>query len=161
MAFTLETERLALRLRCPDDASWNLELKRERGANSTLTIDEERRRLADQETVARDVGFGFLTIRRLAEGDAIGYCGLLIGNGRVEEPEIAYELLSRFHGHGYATEAAGAVLDAAFDTGRKRIWSTVGSWNAPSLRVLEKLGFHRDHIEVDDRGEVVYLVRDA
>jgi hypothetical protein len=29
MAFTLETERLALRLRGPDDASWNLELKRE------------------------------------------------------------------------------------------------------------------------------------
>jgi RimJ/RimL family protein N-acetyltransferase len=31
-------------------------------------------------------------------------------------------------------------LDAAFATGRRRIWSTVRSWNGPSVRVLEKLG---------------------
>jgi hypothetical protein len=31
---------------------------------------------------------------------------------------------------------------------------------APSLRVLERLGFHRDHVDPDDgRGEVVWLTR--
>jgi RimJ/RimL family protein N-acetyltransferase len=37
----------------------------------------------------------------------------------------------------------------------------VGSWNAPSLRVLEKLGFHRDHVDPghDGRGEVIWLTR--
>jgi hypothetical protein len=57
-------------------------------------------------------------------------------------------------------EAARAVLDAAIATGRRRLWSTVGSWNAPSLRVLEKLGFERDHITPKDDGdELVWLTR--
>ncbi len=98
-----------------------------------------------------------LPIRRRAEGDFIGYCGLIVGRSTVEEPEIAYELLQRAHGRGYATEAAGAVLDAAIATGRKRLWSTVGTWNTRSFRVLEKIGFERDH--VDDGGEFVWLTR--
>jgi len=57
------------------------------------------------------------------------------------------------------TEAARAVLDAAIATGRKRLWATVGAWNTPSFRVLEKLGFERDHVSVEDVGEVVWLTR--
>ena len=69
------------------------------------------------------------------------------------------KLLRRAHGCGYATEAAGAVLDAAIATGRKRLWSTVRTWNTPSFRVLEKLGFERDHVTADDDGELVWLTR--
>jgi RimJ/RimL family protein N-acetyltransferase len=58
---------------------------------------------------------------------------------------------------GYASEAVQAVVSAARGTGRRRLWSTVRSWNAPSLRVLEKNGFVRDHSRHDDRGELVYL----
>jgi RimJ/RimL family protein N-acetyltransferase len=64
-------------------------------------------------------------------------------------------------GGGYATEAAAAVTEAAFATGRERLWATVRSWNAASFRVLEKTGFMRDHSITDERGELVYLVRDA
>jgi RimJ/RimL family protein N-acetyltransferase len=77
----------------------------------------------------------------------------------LEEPEIAYELFRHAHGRGYATEAAGAVLGAAKATGRKRLWSTVGAGNAPSLRVLEKLGFERDRVSTEAAGEVVWLTR--
>jgi RimJ/RimL family protein N-acetyltransferase len=87
------------------------------------------------------------------------YCGLIVGRSTVEEPEIAYELLKRTHGYGYTTEAASAVLNAAVATGRKRLWSTVRTWNTPSFRVLEKLGFERDHVSADDRGELVWLTR--
>jgi RimJ/RimL family protein N-acetyltransferase len=161
MGFSIETERLVLQLRGPDDASWNLELVGEHDGGTTLTLDDARRRLAEQEIAARDSGIGLLAIRRRAEGDPIGYCGLIVGRGSLDEPEIAYELLRRFHGRGYATEAARVVMDAAFATGRGRLWSTVRPWNAPSFRVLEKLGFRRDHSTVDDKGELVYLVRDA
>jgi RimJ/RimL family protein N-acetyltransferase len=51
------------------------------------------------------------------------------------------------------------VLDAAAATGRARLWATVRVWNAPSFRVLEKLGFQRDHQSTDDRGELVWLTR--
>jgi RimJ/RimL family protein N-acetyltransferase len=161
MAFAIETERLSLRLRGPWDAVWNLELLGEHDGGTTWTLAQVQQRMAEQNVQAHEDGFGFLAIERRAEGDVIGYCGLLVGRGSFDEPEIAYELLRRAHGHGYATEAARAVLEAAFATGRRRIWSTVGAWNAPSLRVLEKIGFRRDHVISDDRGETVYLVCDA
>jgi RimJ/RimL family protein N-acetyltransferase len=84
---------------------------------------------------------------------------LIIGQATADEPEIAYELLKRVHGQGYTTEAARVVLDAAIATGRKRLWSTVRTWNTPSFRVLEKLGFERDHVSADDGGELVWLTR--
>lgn len=161
MTFSLETKRLFLRLRSQDDATWNLELKGEHEGGTMLTLDEERQRLVEQEILAQENGIGLLTIYRKAEGDAIGYCGLLIGRASFEEPEIVFELLRRFHGHGYATEAARIVLDAALATGRRRLWATVGSWNAPSFRVLEKIGFHRDHTVIGDKGEIVYMVHNA
>jgi len=84
----------------------------------------------------------------------------IIGRSTIDEPEIAYELFKHAHGHGYATEAARAVIDAAIATGRTRLWSTVRDWNTPSFRVLEKLGFERDHTTTEDeRGELVWLTR--
>ena len=161
MSFSIETERLSLRLRDQEDAAWNLELLAEHEGGTTRTLAEAQQRLAEQHVQARESGIGFLAITRRTEGDPIGYCGLLVGRASFDEPEIAYELLRRAHGHGYATEAARAVLDAAFATGRRRLWATVGAWNAPSFRVLEKIGFRRDRIVTDERGELVYMVRDA
>jgi RimJ/RimL family protein N-acetyltransferase len=161
MSFSLETPRLALRLRTGADATWNLELLAEHDGGTTLTLDEAERRLVEQNENARKTGIGLLTIRRRVEGDPIGYCGVIVGRGTFDEPEIAYELLPRFRGYGYATEAAGAVAHAAFATGRPRLWASVGSWNTASLRVLEKVGFHRDHSVADERGEIVFMVRSA
>ncbi|MGH3619152.1 MAG: GNAT family N-acetyltransferase, partial [Pseudonocardiaceae bacterium] len=97
-----------------------------------------------------------LAIHRRVEGEFLGYCGLVVGRASLDEPEIAYELLKRSHGRGYATEAARAVLGAAVVTGRSRLWATVRTWNAPSFRVLEKLEFQRDHVSEDERGELVW-----
>jgi RimJ/RimL family protein N-acetyltransferase len=161
MPSTLTTPRLRLRPREPSDAVWNIELVAEHDDGETRTLSEARSRLAAQQLEAAENGFGFLAIERQVEGDVIGYCGLLVGRASFDEPELAYELLRRFHGHGYATEAAAEVVAAAFATGRRRLWATVRTWNAPSFRVLAKLGFRRDHVDVDDRGEIVHLVLDA
>jgi RimJ/RimL family protein N-acetyltransferase len=159
MALSIETERLTLRIRDEGDAEWYRELVGERGQDIP-TLEESRARLARFRDLTIETGIGALAICRRVEGDTIGYCALVVGRGSLDEPEIAYELLQRFHGHGYATEAARALVAAASATGRRRLWSTVGAWNTPSLRVLEKIGFRRDHSVTDDRGEVVYLVRD-
>jgi RimJ/RimL family protein N-acetyltransferase len=158
MSFHLETERLILRPWVESDADELRALHSERG-NGTLTVEQTRTIIAKQLTATATTGIALLPIQRRDEGDFIGYCGLTIGRSTVEEPEIAYELFKRAHGRGYATEAAGAVLDAAIATGRKRLWSTVGTWNTPSFRVLEKLGFERHHVATDDRGEHVWLTR--
>ncbi|MCI3226201.1 GNAT family N-acetyltransferase [Streptomyces sp. NP-1717] len=158
MPFHLETERLTLRPWAESDAAEFRALLAERG-KGTRTVEHVRTSIGELLTATADTGIALLPVRRRDEGDFIGYCGLIIGRSSLEEPEIAYELFRHAHGRGYATEAAGAVLDAAAATGRKRLWSTVGSWNTPSLRVLEKLGFERDHVSMEDNGEVVWLTR--
>ncbi|MEU5437295.1 GNAT family N-acetyltransferase [Streptomyces sp. NPDC020719] len=158
MPFHLETERLILRPWAESDAAEFCALLSERG-KGTPTVERIRTSIAELLTATATTRIALLPIQRRDEGDFIGYCGLIIGRSTLEEPEIAYELFQRVHGRGYATEAAGAVLDAAIATGRKRLWSTVGAWNTPSLRVLEKLGFERDHVSTEDNGEVVWLTR--
>ena len=159
MALAMETDRLTLSLRDENDAEWYRVLVAERG-EETPTLAESTARLARFRDLTMEIGIGALTIRRRAEGDAIGYCALVVGRASLDEPEIAYELLRQFHGRGYATEAAQALVVAAAATGRRRLWSTVRPWNVASLRVLEKLAFHRDHVAADDRGEIVYLTRE-
>jgi RimJ/RimL family protein N-acetyltransferase len=159
MALGLETERLILRLRDERDAAWYRELLVERGEDLP-TLEEATTRLARFRDLTLELGIGALAICRRSEGDVIGYGALVVGRCSLDEPEIAFELLRRFHGRGYATEAAQALVDAAAATGRHRLWSTVRPWNAASLRVLEKIGFRRDHTTTDEHGDVVYLVRD-
>ena len=105
-------------------------------------------------------GIGALVLRRRLDGEALGYTALIVGRCSVDEPELAYELLPRAQRRGYATEAAQALLDAAFDTGRHRVWATIGSRNAPSIRVAEKLGFRVDHHTTEVDQEVVWMVCD-
>ncbi len=106
-------------------------------------------------------GLALLPIELRDSGEFIGYCGLIVGQGSYDEPELAYELAQRAHGHGYATEAARAVVAAAARTGRRRLWATVREWNTPSFRVLEKLDFyHSGRVTPDPvRGDSIWMTR--
>jgi RimJ/RimL family protein N-acetyltransferase len=159
MVLRIETERLTLTPEEASDAEWFAELLNTRGTG-TFTVADARERISVQTKTIETMGIGVLVLRKRCDGEALGYCGLVVGRGSLEEPELAYELLPRAQGHGYATEAARAVLDAAFETGRRRIWATIGSWNAPSLRVADKLGFHRDHCTTNGDEQVVWMVCD-
>ncbi|MEU7298139.1 GNAT family N-acetyltransferase [Streptomyces exfoliatus] len=158
MASHLETDRLILRPWADSDAAEFCALLSERG-KGTPPVERIRTSIAEFLAATETTGIALLPIQRRDEGDFIGYCGLIIGRSTLEEPEIAYELFQHAHGRGYATEAARAVLEAAAATGRERLWSTVGTWNTPSLRVLEKLGFERDRVSMEDNGEVAWLTR--
>ncbi|MZD07347.1 GNAT family N-acetyltransferase [Streptomyces sp. SID5785] len=158
MTYHLETERLLLRPWAVSDAEEFCTLLAERG-NGTPEVERIRTSIEEFLTASQSTGIALLPIVRRAEGDFIGYCGLIIGRSTLDEPEIAYELFRHAHGNGYATEAAAAVLGAAAATGRTRLWSTVADWNTPSLRVLDKLGFTRDRVTTEENGEVVWLTR--
>ncbi len=159
MPVRIETDRLILTPEERHDADWLTELLNARGTQR-FTLDDARERIAEMQSMTAELGIGVLVLRTRATGEPLGYCGIVLGRGSLQEPELAYELLPRAHGRGYATEAARAVLDAAFATGRTRIWATVGAWNAPSFRVLDKLGFRRDHVGTDAQGEHVWMVCD-
>jgi RimJ/RimL family protein N-acetyltransferase len=60
---------------------------------------------------------------------------------RDRRAELGYWLGADAWGRGYATEAAGAILDFGFrDLGLERIYAQVLEGNDASCRVLEKLG---------------------
>lgn len=152
----LETERLVLGTWRDADAAWHQAMVAERdepsddpASYSAAVVVEQRRRTEAQ-------GFGLYVVEVRDASDPIGYCGLVVGRSTPAEPELAYELLRRAHGHGYATEAARAVASAAAEADMVRLWATVGPWNAPSLRVLDKLGFVRDRIDQEAGHEVVW-----
>ena len=59
--------------------------------------------------------------------------------------EIGWVLHTAYHGRGYATEAARALLKYGFETlGLHRVIATCQPENSPSYRVMEKLGMRRE-----------------
>jgi RimJ/RimL family protein N-acetyltransferase len=159
MPSRIETERLLLTPPEPSDAEWFTELLNARRAG-TFEVADVRDRIDAMTRATETAGIGTLVLRKRTDDEALGYTAIVVGRGSLDEPELAYELPPLAHGHGYATEAGRALLDAAFDTGRRRIWATIGSSNAPSLRVAEKLDFRRDHCTTEVNGEVVWMVCD-
>jgi RimJ/RimL family protein N-acetyltransferase len=156
MPSRIETERLVLRPWTADDTAWPQVMVTERDQPPEDPAAYSRRVVAEQRRHPEARGFGLYVLEVRAASDPIGYCGLIVGRSSAAEPELAYELLRRAHGMGYATEAARAVVAAAADAGIPRLWATVGAWNAPSLHVLEKVGFVRDRVEPDGAGAHVW-----
>ncbi|MFP3464557.1 GNAT family N-acetyltransferase [Leifsonia sp. SIMBA_070] len=163
MPSALETPRLRLRPRDGRDAEWNLALLAEHPLGPPPgSVEEERERLDAQRRRFDEQGFGLYAIELAETGEAIGYCGLVVGRASASQPEIAYELLRGHVGGGYATEAASAVADAAFRAGFPMLWATVATWNAPSFGVLRKLGFTATRrAGADGRSVYVWLRRRA
>lgn len=157
MPAELATERLLLTREQPADAPWLAELFTARGGG-TVTVAEARSRVAAMHKLTSAHGIGAYVLRPRDGGPPAGYVAIVVGRSTVEEPEIAYEILPDARGHGYATEAARAVLPAAFATGRRRVWATLRPSNTASLRVLEKLGgFRRLRVTSDERGEILWF----
>jgi RimJ/RimL family protein N-acetyltransferase len=60
--------------------------------------------------------------------------------GGVGEVEVAWHLHPDSWGHGYATEAARAVIDRAFDAGVPEVYAVVRPGNVASTAVCRRLG---------------------
>jgi [ribosomal protein S5]-alanine N-acetyltransferase len=148
---TLETARLRLRpftgadadslfalhsnahvLRYWDSPPWSEPARAERFIAACRQLEEEG-------TGAR------LAIDRDADGAFIGWCSLTRWNADRRSAALGYCLRDAAWGHGYATEAAGAVLRWAYDTlDLNRVQAETDTRNVASARVLEKLGFVRE-----------------
>lgn len=140
------SERLVLREMLPSDASLLRELWESRDARTPphrRISPDGHPTVAELEASIRDSGDDrrLFVVELRSTDEPVGYCGLVAGNQDGEGPELAYELLPRHRGRGYATEAARAVVGLAAAEGHDRLWATVWEWNAASRHVLAKLGF--------------------
>lgn len=113
---------------------------------ATRFIGNVRSRAAAAESVRvmRDAfsarGWGTLGVLTHEKPDCIGYCGVR-PLPQTSELEIAFALRQDCWNLGYATEAAMASIDAAFNhLSIESIVATVYPENQASRRVLEKLG---------------------
>lgn len=159
----LETPRLLLRPWLASEAAIQHELWTERDPR----VPAHRRIDADGHPTVADVEdyirtqqpSSLLAVERRAEGDVIGYCGLVdTEQGADGERELAFELLRRVWSQGYATEASLAVLEWAKAAGYQRLWAKVWEWNIASRRVLAKVGFEEVERLEGDAGRATNVV---
>ncbi len=78
----------------------------------------------------------------------IGNCGVRIKDAMRGIADLGYEINPLYWSHGYATEAAHAMLDYGFaELKLKRIWAQCIAENSASARVLTKIGLRFERRE--------------
>ena len=146
----IQTERLVLRAPRAQDAKTIAALVNDRRiAENTLRIPHPYG-IADAQRFITGVNASsgetvFLIVRR--DDTVLGACGVAERPG--DSPELGYWLAVAFWGNGYATEAARAVIDYAFDDlGYEMLHAGARASNPASRRVLEKCGFEWTGVEL-------------
>ena len=106
----------------------------------------------------REFGFGLMKVSLTETGQPIGMCGLL-KRETLEQPDIGFAFLPDFAGHGYAFEAASAIImHAQKSLHAEEIYAIVQSDNKRSISLLEKLHFEfKEHFSFPNKPEVLLL----
>jgi len=148
---TLETERLLVRPFADTDADdlfalnsdahvlryWDSPPWTDRASIARFMAGCER--MAEEGTGAR------VAIERTTDGSFVGWCTFNSWDPDFRSASLGFCLTQAAWGQGYATEAARAVLQWAFDAlDLNRVQAECDTRNAASARVLEKLGFVRE-----------------
>jgi ribosomal-protein-alanine N-acetyltransferase len=102
-----------------------------------------------QRMIERDEqhGFGIWPVVHKADQTVIGECGVTYIPGHGTDIEIAWIFNKNYHGKGYATEAARAVMAFAFDTLKlPLLYALIDRANARSIGVANRLRMDYDKI---------------
>ena len=164
----IETDRLLLRRPRAEDAPAlaaayaDPETVRYIGDGSTATLAEVEDVIPQWLERWESWGVGFFSVERRDDGLVLGRSGFLRWDPETwqvggSETELGWLIAREHWGHGYATEAALALRDWAFDERRlTRLVSLIQHGNERSVRVAEKIGerFERD---IRVRGKVSWL----
>jgi len=145
----LETERLLLReMRASDYPALCKIMQDEdvmyayEGAFSDVeTQNWFDKQIGNYETL----GYGLWAVVLKEAGSMIGQCGLTMQNYRdIQVLEIGYHFQKFFWGNGYATEAAAACRDYAFEKLKaSEVFSIIRDTNTASQKVAERIGMSK------------------
>ncbi|MDV2079251.1 GNAT family N-acetyltransferase [Marinobacter xestospongiae] len=144
----LQTERLRLRQWCPGDREPFARMGSDPEVMAyfpSLLSREDSDAMADRcQALIQLRGWGFWALETRDGGEFVGFVGL--HEPAAELPfspcvEIGWRLAREAWGRGYATEAASAALDFAFDQlGLAEVVSFTTLENRRSRAVMERLG---------------------
>ena len=150
----IASDRLLLRLPEPADLAWHFAqlnsaaVMRHLGGPRTEAAFAES--FASNRAALLEGELGFWTVTLRETGEPAGKCGL----SPIDSPaapveirgfaQVGWTLAEPFWGHGYATEAARAVIAHGFAAlGLPVIWSQTSDSNVASTRMMGRLGFER------------------
>ncbi|GAA2749743.1 GNAT family N-acetyltransferase [Kitasatospora cinereorecta] len=150
----LRTERLLLRQWRETDlepwAAMNADPEVREFFPEVLTAEQSAASLAYFRTELAERGWGWWAVEAAATGEFLGFAGL----DPVDEEmpftgvEIGWRLARPAWGHGYASEAARAVLAFGFGTlDLSEILAITAAGNRRSRAVMERIGMTRDPAE--------------
>jgi RimJ/RimL family protein N-acetyltransferase/pimeloyl-ACP methyl ester carboxylesterase len=106
-------------------------------------------RLRLEVRLEKDHGFQYWPVFLRETGELVGCCGLHPRAGEEGVVELGFHLRPQFWGQGFASEAARAVVQYAFETlWVKGVFAGHHPENEASRRVLERLGFRYTHHEL-------------
>ena len=143
----LETKRLILRPMLESDLDALLLIFTDPNVMASFGVDpftreQMQRWLQRNLDHQKEFGYGLFSVLLKETGELIGNCGLeqMEVNG-VQAAELGYDFRSGFWNQGFATEAASAVRDYAFNVLKlPMLISLIRLGNLASKRVAEKVG---------------------
>jgi RimJ/RimL family protein N-acetyltransferase len=151
--FPIETERLRLRPFTRGDVDAVFAYRKREDVAQFLfdgpmtheTATEVVGLRAGQFTLAAEGDKMFLAVEIAEPHAMIGEVSLIWRDAANRQGEIGYIFNPVHHGHGYATEAARALLGLGFDgLGLHRIYARCAAANTASWKVMERLGMRRE-----------------
>jgi RimJ/RimL family protein N-acetyltransferase len=162
------SERLQLRTLLLDDAPFILQLLNDPdwlkyiGDKQVHDLDEARQYIENgPHAMWADHGVSLLLVETLDHGVSVGMCGLL-KRDNLECPDLGFAFLPDHRGHGFALEAAQAVLDyAKTHLSLTKVAAMTALDNKASISLLEKLGFKFSEIlklDQDDPGTRIFFL---
>ncbi|NLW88824.1 MAG: GNAT family N-acetyltransferase [Clostridiaceae bacterium] len=139
----METERLLIRRFMPGDAGGLFEYLSREAVVRYEPYSVFTREQAEVEAMRRAGDPNFLAVCLRDSGRLIG--NLYLAPGEFDTWELGYVFHDGYQGKGYATEAARAVTDELFESGKaRRIVAMCNPENTASWRILERLGMRRE-----------------
>lgn len=151
----IETERLILRTWSDEDIEGYYQINQDPKVIEfllgSLTMQEVKDFIISMNQQFEQLGYTLFATEEKSSGKLIGFIGLNPPKWEAHFTpcvEIGWRLGSQFWNRGYATEGASAVLEFGFtQCNLTEVVSFTVPLNIRSIRVMEKIGMHRD---IDD-----------
>lgn len=135
---------------------------RKRTSRISFSFAQTRDWIKKQIKRYKDDGYGYFAVIREDDGKLVGQAGIMDSDLDGDPiTELGYIFDNEVWGNGYASEAAKALVDFAFDeSGLDCLFCTIRPNNTASIRVARRLGFKRtgEYTKIYNGKEMPHLI---